>query len=439
MANQVTLPEGWLMKSLGELVEAKYGKGLRQDRRTGGHVPVYGSNGQVGRHGVALSKAPAIIVGRKGSAGAVHFSNEPCWPIDTTYFIDRFPQNLEPRYLFRSLSFQNLPDLDRSTAVPGLNRDDLYAIQLPLPPLPEQRRIVEKIERLLEQSRTAREALDRIPPLLKRFRQSVLAKAFRGELTERDPSDEAASVLLERIREERRRKWEEVLRARGKDSRKTKFVEPEPPDTSGLPELPQGWVWTAMGDGIATMKNGIYKPPSFYGEGTPCLRMYNILSGRIVMKDIKLMRLEPSEVDEYGLLPGDVLVNRVNSRELVGKCAVIPGGLGDLVYESKNIRLRVREAVALPEYVMYAINSRIVRDVVELRAKQTVGMATINQTDIQSWPLPLAPLSEQRRIIAKLEATFGQAETIEQTVAQSLRRAEQVDQAMLARAFRGEL
>jgi len=89
-----------------------------------------------------------------------------------------------------------------------------------LPPLPEQLRLSDKIERLFAESRTAREALAQVPALLKRFRQSVLAKAFRGELTERDSNDEPASVLLERIREERRRKWEKDLLTKGKDPKK---------------------------------------------------------------------------------------------------------------------------------------------------------------------------------------------------------------------------
>src|SRR5688572_6786541 len=92
--------------------------------------------------------------------------------------------------------------------------------------------------------------------------------------------------------------------------------------------VPTGWTWTVLGNLIDSMKNGLYKPEEFYGTGTPCLRMYNIQEGKIVWKDIRLLRLDIEEIEDYQLLPGDILVNRVNSRELVGKAAVIPEALG---------------------------------------------------------------------------------------------------------------
>lgn len=93
-------------------------------------------------------------------------------------------------------------------------------------------------------------------------------------------------------------------------------------------KLPKGWVKTTLGAVAKSMKNGIYKPASFYSEdGIACLRMYNIADGEIVWRDIKRMRLSEDEIGEHELLPGDLIVNRVNSRELVGKSAEIPAGL----------------------------------------------------------------------------------------------------------------
>lgn len=120
-----------------------------------------------------------------------------------------------------------------------IERQNILDAPIPLPPLDEQQRIVAKIEQLFAESRTAREALEGVPALIKRFRQAVLAKAFRGELTERDPNDEPASALLERIRVERR------VKSKGVKSKRE--VEPEPPDISELPELPEGWEWTTLG------------------------------------------------------------------------------------------------------------------------------------------------------------------------------------------------
>ena len=126
-----------------------------------------------------------------------------------------------------------------------------------MPPLAEQRRIVAKIEALQERSRRAREALSEVGPLLEQFRQSVLAAAFRGDLTAdwraAHPNVEPASELLHRIRAERRRRWEQAelakYEAKGQKPPKNwqdKYKEPEPVDDSDLPELPEGWVWATL-------------------------------------------------------------------------------------------------------------------------------------------------------------------------------------------------
>src|SRR5690606_36004057 len=122
----------------------------------------------------------------------------------------------------------------------------------------EQRRIVGKIEALFERSRRARQALDAIPPLIEKLRQSILAAAFRGDLTAdwraQNPDVEPASVLLERIRAERRRRWEQAyldkLKAKGKtpkdDKWKSKYNAPAAAATAGLPSLPATWTWARV-------------------------------------------------------------------------------------------------------------------------------------------------------------------------------------------------
>jgi type I restriction enzyme, S subunit len=168
-------------------------------------------------------------------------------------------------------------------------------------------------------------------------------------------------------------------------------------------EMPQGWIRTSLGEVVESMKNGIYKPASSYADdGVVCLRMYNIDQGKVVLRDLKRMRLSKEEVQEYGLRPGDLLVNRVNSRELVGKTAMIPAALGTAVFESKNIRVRLNGVVAAPEFVSLQLltgGSRYFAN----NAQQVVGMASISQTQIADFPVVLPPRSEQNRIVAKLD------------------------------------
>jgi type I restriction enzyme, S subunit len=181
-------------------------------------------------------------------------------------------------------------------------------------------------------------------------------------------------------------------------------------DMNGLHDLPEGWVWTTIGNLAESMKNGIYKPREAYSdEGVACLRMYNIESGAIVWKDIKRMILTQAEIDDYTLMPNDILVNRVNSRELVGKSAVITDGLEKCVFESKNIRLRLKHDIADSKFANYwlLISSR---EYFNRNAQQTVGMASINQEQLGSLPIPLAPLPEQQRIVTEIEKQFTRLE-----------------------------
>jgi type I restriction enzyme, S subunit len=162
-----------------------------------------------------------------------------------------------------------------------------------------------------------------------------------------------------------------------------------------------------LGDVAESMKNGMYKPASDYGDdGIPCLRMYNIDSGGIVWRDIKRMRVTDAERVDYGLLEGDLLVNRVNSRELVGKTAMIPFGMEASVFESKNIRLRLRADKARSKFINYQLLASG-RHHFASNAQQVVGMASISQTQLADFPIVLTGLEQQDEIIAELDKQFS--------------------------------
>jgi type I restriction enzyme S subunit len=197
------LPEGWVWTRVGEIITFEYGKGLRKDKRdSNGNVPVYGSNGIVGYHKIALTDKPCIIVGRKGAAGEIHLSKFPCWPIDTTYYVYT-PSEVCLEFLFYLLSILKLGSLDKSTAIPGLNRDDAYKMTIPLPPIAEQQQIVSEIERRLSVADQLEKVVEQSLKQAERLRQSILKRAFEGKLVPQDPTDEPAEKLLERIKEEK--------------------------------------------------------------------------------------------------------------------------------------------------------------------------------------------------------------------------------------------
>ncbi len=124
----------WPIFPLGVAIELAYGKGLPKNSRSArGDIPVYGSNGITGWHDAALVEGPTVIVGRKGSAGAVQFVDRPCYPIDTTYFVQpRKGFDLDTKFLFYLLRRLDLSRLRTATGVPGLSREDAYREMIPV-------------------------------------------------------------------------------------------------------------------------------------------------------------------------------------------------------------------------------------------------------------------------------------------------------------------
>ncbi len=182
--------------SLGDICELRYGSSLPEQTRRFGKVPVFGSNGQVGLHSEALTDGPTIVVGRKGSIGKVNFTPEPCWPIDTTYFVDSSTTKEDIRWLAYALSSLRLDELNKATGVPGLNRNDAYQKQLCVPPLAEQRRIAAILDQADALRRKRREALARLEEL----RRSVFDEMFGDPvLNPKNWERKKAEALCERI------------------------------------------------------------------------------------------------------------------------------------------------------------------------------------------------------------------------------------------------
>jgi type I restriction enzyme S subunit len=137
--------DGWVETTLGEQLSLEYGKPLTDSSRDGVGYPVFGSAGAVGMHSKPLVlEEPVIIVGRKGTAGAVYWSRTPCYIIDTAYYV-KTKTDIDLRFLFLLLTSINLKSVTAQTGVPGLNRDRAYSLKCQVPPLTEQKRIVDLI------------------------------------------------------------------------------------------------------------------------------------------------------------------------------------------------------------------------------------------------------------------------------------------------------
>ncbi|MFV0633987.1 restriction endonuclease subunit S [Demequina sp.] len=129
------------MTLVGEVLELAYGKALKASDRSGGDIPVVGSGGVVGGHDVGITGSPTIVVGRKGSIGSVTWIDGPAWPIDTAYYVKAQRPDIDLRWSYWMLRSLRMETMNKSAAIPGLNRDDVYRLAIDVPSLSEQQRI----------------------------------------------------------------------------------------------------------------------------------------------------------------------------------------------------------------------------------------------------------------------------------------------------------
>lgn len=330
-----------------------------------------------------------------------------------------------------------------------INLSDLRSLLVPTAPANEQRRIVAKLETLQTRSRRAREALEAVPPLLEKLRQSILAAAFRGDLTKdwraQHPDVEPASELLKRIRVERRKKWEEAelakMKAKGKaptdDRWKARYKEPEPVDATGLPELPGGWCWAGLSE-LAELQLGQRRAPEYAHEAHfPYVRAANITWRGLDLSDVKTMGI--ADPESLFLEAGDVILNEASgSPGEVGKPALWRGEIPRCCFQATVLRVRASSGPAGGEW----LHGVFLRDAMLgnfARMAPGVGILHLTAERMRSWPIPLAPVGEQRRIIERVESVLSRIASMQDVGATYKASLLAIEQSILAKAFRGEL
>ncbi len=340
-----------------------------------------------------------------------------------------------------------------SHSMRNLSQPKMRGAPLRLPPLNEQRRIVSKLEALQQRTAHACAALDAIPPLLEKFRQSVLAAAFRGDLTAdwraRNPDVEPASVLLERIRKERRRRWEEAelakMKAKGKvpkdDRWKGRYKEPPRVEEAGLPELPAGWSWAALEELAEKVTDGTHQPPPFSSDGTPFLVIRNVVTGEIdwdsvskwVTHDVFLKytsHLRPRR--------GDVLYTAVGSYGVALEVET------DREFMFQRHIAHVRPVVSresrllVPRFLATVLNAPSGRQQADAVARG-VAQKTVTLKDLKRFAIPLPPVAEQKEVIQRLEVRLARSAAITESITDGPATLSLLEQSILAKAFRGDL
>jgi type I restriction enzyme S subunit len=373
----------WPTITVGELLNLRYGKALPAAQRDpAGRYPVVGSAGRMSGTHAPLVAAPAVIVGRKGSAGAVRLELHGCWPIDTTYYAE-IPDSCDPRFLRWQLHALELGRFDSSTTTPSLRRGDLESQTVVLPPRGEQRRIVALLEDHLSRLDAAQESVT-----ASIRRSSVMMTASLAEVVAAGTAGSTVSTV-------------------GAEAERVEY-------------------------GSSAR---CHAPPN--DGDVPVLRMGNLKDGRIDSRDLKFLPKDHPEFPKLLLAPGDLLFNRTNSAELVGKSAVFDSATVTS-FASYLIRVRFRATVD-PRWASIVINSPQGRAYIASVATQQVGQANVNGTKLKAFPLPIPSPTRQRELVATHERTFDDVGRLHRVAEDSLRRSAALRRSLLAAAFSGQL
>jgi len=308
--------------------------------------------------------------------------------------------------------------------------------EIPLPPLDEQRQLVAEIEKQFSRLDEAAANLKRVNANLKRYKAAVLKAAVEGKLTEEwrkaHPDIEPASELLKRILAERRAKWKE----------KGKYKEPAAPVTTSLPLLPEGWTWATVDQLTADALIGMDRGRAQQSEsplGVPYIKMNNVtMDGRLVLEGLVYVAASADERNRYAIKCGDLLFNTRNSKELVGKVALVRNIPPNAIYNNNLVRIRVRAEV-LPEFVCFQMCADGFRRRMELIKRATTNVAAVYGKDLFPLPIALPPLVEQHRIVAEAEQRLSVIGKLEAAVASNFQRADRLRQSVLREAFSGTL
>jgi len=297
-------------------------------------------------------------------------------------------EKIESKFLVYALIQLSKTFLEKAKGVAqkNINLSILKESLIPLPPLAEQKRIVAKLDETFKHIEILKSKLDGIPVLLKQFKQTVLTHAVTGKLININ-----------------------------------------------------GFDIVSLGGELADVKYGTSQKSFYDSDGTPVLRIPNVKYGEIEIGNLKYSNLEAREYDKLKLSEGDILIIRSNgSISIVGQTAIIRKESAGYAYAGYLVRLRTNSQLNA-EYLNYVFKSNFLRKQIEEMARSTSGINNINTDEIKNLQIPLPNIDEQKGIVQKLESLFSIADKIECQYKVLNAKTDKLPQALLAKAFKGEL
>ncbi|MDP2211861.1 MAG: restriction endonuclease subunit S [Candidatus Aquicultor sp.] len=461
-----SLPQGWSRCCLPDFTDIVMGQSPTSDtyNRGGDGIPFFQGKAEFGAIYPTVAKycnAPnkialpgATLLSVRAPVGPTNLAKEKCC-------IGRGLAAIHPvggispmfvLYLLRGIETDISKEGTGST-FSAINKQFVEELEFGLPPLPEQHRIVAKIEELFSELDKGIENLKTAHAQLKVYRQALLKHAFEGKLTaqwraENQDKLESAEALLKRIQTERAQHYQQQLtdwETFGKQGRKPKTPKTLPPLTTEelaeLPELPDGWGWEKLGN-IADLIGGVTKGKNLEGKeklSLPYLRVANVQDGYLDLTEIKQIEVETQDKDKYRLEFGDVLYTEGGDKDKLGRGAVWRNQIDSCIHQNHIFRARIYGGVISSEILSLYSQTKSAKKYFFRHAKQTTNLASINLTVLANLPVAIFSQREQQQILLETESRLSECDQLDQTITTALQQAEALRQSILKKAFSGQL
>ena len=459
--NLPELPEGWVWTKLIDIGQIASGgtPSTKDDTNFNGDIPwltpadlsgykgKYITNGRRNISTKGLSNSSAKLI---PSGSILYSSRAPIGyiviaknPISTN---QGFKNLILGDHIFNEYVYYYLKgnkDLAESyasgTTFKELSGKRFSSIPIPLPPLPEQHRIVAKIETLFTRLDAGVSALTTLKTQLKRYRQAVLKSAMEGKLTakwreEHKGKLEPARELLERIKAERKKEG-----TKGKSRRRKELP---PVDKSELPVLPEGWGWTYINDISSSYGGYAFSSKLFKEKGKfQVVKIANVKMGKLLLESRPSYIDDVSDniIDKYFLHRGDCIITLTGTRKKRDYGFIV------MITNQRNLLLNQRVALIrfskllLCDFFQYALQTEHFQNNFFTHETGNVGQGNVSLNALITGTLPIPPFKEQQQIFSEIENRFSVIDYLENIIAQSLTRAERLRQSILKRAFEGKL
>lgn len=428
------LPQNWILANLNELCTITTGKKDANAAKENGEYKFFTCAMEPLRINTYIIDDEAIILpGNGANVGMVLYYNGKFDAYQRTYVL--YKNKINTKYLYYYLKCYWATynkDKQYGSATNYIRLGNLTNFRVKVPPLNEQKRIVEKLDKIIRIVDGVNRRLDKIPTALKRARQSILNQAITGELTkdwrEKNLDIIPASIMIEQFKQL-------LLESSSKNERDNINNIFSYKENYFSFDIPHTWTFSILEKLCKSFKYGTSTKSESSGL-VPVLRMGNIQKGEIDWNDL-VYTSDSKEIEKYKLEKNDVLFNRTNSPELVGKTAIYRGERA-AIYAGYLIKIE-NYKILNSEYLNYALNSTFAKEWKLDVKTDGVSQSNINAQKLAKFEVPLPPLEEQAEIVRRVKLAFEKLDKIELRYQKAKEYSDKLTQSILNKAFRGEL